>query len=320
MNKYRNTEDLQDGLPIYFKKWWLDLVHGKGKWEYIIETNVDGFIIAILPYAIKYKSFLRVITMHADSNYGGPYIVKDTQRKIDSQISHENRIIENLVNKLPDVDFIYFQCLPGLLSHLAFLWKKFTINITYTYRLTLDVDETILFNQLKGSTRTDIKKCQHDALKIEISNDDGIAFIDFLNEAFIKKRKENPYNLKRLSMIIKESGKRNSSFILFCKNGLNEIVAGVFITFDQETAYYYAGTNNNSKYGSASLSFCIWQAILFAKNKGIKTFDFEGSDIKGIEHFFRSFGGDLVPIYRIFKAKNRLGRILAYLQNSILFG
>ena len=43
-------------------------------------------------------------------------------------------------------------------------------------------------------------------------------------------------------------------------------------------------------------------AIQAAQERGLKTFDFEGSSIPPIERFFRGFGGQLTPYFSIHKA------------------
>jgi hypothetical protein len=45
----------------------------------------------------------------------------------------------------------------------------------------------------------------------------------------------------------------------------------------------------------------MWSAIKVAKSKGVKTFDFEGSMIPGVEKFFRGFGGELTTYFAIQK-------------------
>jgi hypothetical protein len=319
MNKFRDVNDIQDYLPIYFKAWWLDLVFGRARWEYIIEKDVDGYITAILPYSIKRKFSLRLITMNSETHYSGPFIIKDKDRKNDSLVSYENKVIESVLNKLPSVDFVYFQCLPNINSYLSFLWSNYTINISYTYKLDLILGKYDLMNEMKGSVRTDIKKCINDGLKVDFC-DNVQDFMVFLKESFENNKKELPYNLMNLNRIVERSLLNNSSFIRVCKNKNDEIVAAAFVIFDHEVAYYFAGTNNVTKYGSAALSYCIWESIQYAKSIGKKSFDFEGSDIKGIEHYFRNFGGALVPIFRVFKARNKFMRLLAYIQNPKLFG
>ncbi|HMR87669.1 MAG TPA: hypothetical protein PKD51_05925 [Saprospiraceae bacterium] len=319
MNRFRDINDIQDYLPIYFKAWWLDLVFGRARWEYIIEKDVDGYITAILPYSIKRKFTFRVITMNSETHYSGPFIIKDKDRKNDSLVSYENKVIESVLNKLPSVDFVYFQCLPNTNSYLSFLWSNYTINISYTYKLDLILGKDVLLNEMKGSVRTDIKKCIIDGLNVGFCND-AQDFMVFLKESFDNNKKDLPYNLMNLNSIVETSLLNNSSFIRVCKNKNDEIVAAAFVIFDHDVAYYFAGTNNVIKYGSAALSYCLWESIQYAKSIGKKSFDFEGSDIKGIEHYFRNFGGTLVPIYRVFKARNKFMRLLAYIQNPKLFG
>lgn len=319
MNNFRNIDDIQHVLPIYFRVWWLDMVYGKGMWQYITETDADGFIAGILPYSIKQKLFFRLITMSPETSYGGPYLIKNKERKTNSQISYENNVLESILKKIPNVDFVYFQCNSNLISYLPFLWQKYVINISYTYRIDLCSDIEVIQNQMKGSTRTDIKRCQNEDLITQQSKDVP-SFIEFLKSSFTEKSKGIPYKLEQLAKIITETINQECGFILYCKNREYEIVAGIFVMFDKDTAYYYAGTNYVSKFGSAALSFCIWESIKLVKSKGIKYFDFEGSDIRGIEHYFRNFGGDLLPIYRVHKSKNTMIRLLAYFQNKKLFG
>ncbi|MBK6498431.1 MAG: GNAT family N-acetyltransferase [Saprospiraceae bacterium] len=281
----------------------------QGMWQYITETDADGFIVGILPYSIKRKLFFKLITMSPETSYGGPFIIKSKERKTNSQISFENNILESIIKKVPKVDFVYFQCKPDLLSYLPFLWQKYIINISYTYRIDLRLDIQLIHSQMKGSTRTDIKRCQNEDLITQQSKDVP-SFIEFLKSSFTEKSKGIPYKLEQIAKIITETINQECGFILYCKNRENEIVAGIFVMFDKDTAYYYAGTNYVSKFGSAALSFCIWESIKLVKSKGIKYFDFEGSDIRGIEHYFRNFGGDLLPIYRVHKSKKHHDKVV----------
>jgi len=54
----------------------------------------------------------------------------------------------------------------------------------------------------------------------------------------------------------------------------------------------------------------MWQSILLAREKGLKTFDFEGSMIPEVEKYFREFGGTLIPYYVAYKAPTALKLIL----------
>jgi hypothetical protein len=59
---------------------------------------------------------------------------------------------------------------------------------------------------------------------------------------------------------------------------------------------------------SSAGSLCMWAAIENAATVAAN-FDFEGSMIEPIEHFFRSFGAVQQPYHRVSRANSRLIRV-----------
>jgi hypothetical protein len=66
--------------------------------------------------------------------------------------------------------------------------------------------------------------------------------------------------------------------------------------------------DGNKHHGAGALA--LWHAIQHAKSLNLKRFDFEGSMIKPIEKYFRGFGGELAPYFRISRANFGLEVIL----------
>jgi lipid II:glycine glycyltransferase (peptidoglycan interpeptide bridge formation enzyme) len=66
--------------------------------------------------------------------------------------------------------------------------------------------------------------------------------------------------------------------------------------------YYLFGGMDEAYGDSGAKSLLFWKAINMASEKNL-TFNFEGSMIPGVERFFRSFGGELTPVYYIYKRK-----------------
>ena len=74
-------------------------------------------------------------------------------------------------------------------------------------------------------------------------------------------------------------------------------MASLFLVWDEKHAYYIGGgINENSK---GLMSYLLWDAIKFSKEKDLSVFDFEGSDVPSIEQYFRQFGGEITPVYYI---------------------
>jgi lipid II:glycine glycyltransferase (peptidoglycan interpeptide bridge formation enzyme) len=94
-------------------------------------------------------------------------------------------------------------------------------------------------------------------------------------------------------------------------------IACTFCVYDKNTAYYLIGgyDNKNKHHGAGALS--MWEAIKFAKKTGLKNYDFEGSMEQQIERYFRGFGGQITPYYRINKAKLPLEILLKFYKREL---
>ena len=80
-------------------------------------------------------------------------------------------------------------------------------------------------------------------------------------------------------------------------------MASLFLVWDEKQAYYVGGGINENSRGL--MSYLVWDAIKFSKEKGLNVFDFEGSDVPSIEQYFRKFGGVIIPVYTIERRRIR---------------
>lgn len=93
------------------------------------------------------------------------------------------------------------------------------------------------------------------------------------------------------------------------------IIGGVFIVWDSKRAYYLLGgyDHQNSHHGATALA--MWRAIQYTSNElELSEFDFKGSMIKSVKKFFRQFGGELTPCYRVTKYSG-LVKLFYFLRN-----
>ena len=74
--------------------------------------NFDAFDLSHLQSAIK---------DYSDSEAQKDKMIDSIVRSSQRQKSQLYKVIESILNKLPSVDFVYFQCLPNINSYLSFL-------------------------------------------------------------------------------------------------------------------------------------------------------------------------------------------------------
>jgi hypothetical protein len=74
--------------------------------------------------------------------------------------------------------------------------------------------------------------------------------------------------------------------------------AGVYLVWDEGSAYYLMGGGDPEVRGSGATSLCLWHAIRFASTV-TASFDFEGSMIEPVERLFRAFGAEQTPYFAV---------------------
>jgi lipid II:glycine glycyltransferase (peptidoglycan interpeptide bridge formation enzyme) len=97
----------------------------------------------------------------------------------------------------------------------------------------------------------------------------------------------------------------------------NQLLGVVFCIFDQHSCYYLLGGVDKSAGISGVNNLLVQKSIEKAQQLGCKIFDFEGSMLKGVEKFFRSFGPRLVPYYTVNKAKLPIEILLKFKKREL---
>ena len=178
---------------------------------------------------------------------------------------------------------------------------------TLVLDLTQDLD-VIWSNMGKKSCRYEIRRATRDGVKVQISTD----FAGFckLNKSFRK--------MKGLADSVDLSYIERYGTLLTANIG-SELVAGQVYLEDKDNIRWLLGASKRLEVGDSErvLVGCanralIWEAIQYAKCKGIREFDFGGyhsgdnPDLKAINFFKQTFGGVLVTHYIYQKDYSRL--------------
>ena len=87
-----------------------------------------------------------------------------------------------------------------------------------------------------------------------------------------------------------------------------------YFIWDNHSVYYLMGGSNPSLRNSGAASLLMWEGIIFAI-KNNKQFNFEGSMHEHIERFFRAFGAEQTPYYKISKINSPLIKLKNFIFN-----
>ena len=299
-----------DKLPLFLCPYWLNVVCGD-QWNVAISYAKDGSIMGVLPYA-EPKGILRISKMPKQTQFLGPWIVYPPANpkkglEVKNSISMENKVMLDLIKKLPKYSFFRQKFSYRITNWLSFYWENFEQTTHYTYHLSLDQDEQKIFDGFRSNIRGDIRKAKKNVI---VGSDLSLkAFYEVNKKTFSRQSLSIPYCESFVKDIDVEMVDRDQRKIFYAKDSDGNIHSAIYIVWDKDTCYYLWGGGDPTYRSSGATSLLLWEAIKFSKEKGLKIFDFEGSMIQPVERFVRSFGAAQTPYFVITK-KSRLMKLL----------
>ncbi len=211
----------------------------------------------------------------------------------------------------------------GLIEKLGangFVEENWSLQSTKTITIDLTSAEEDLLAKMEKDTRYSIRKSEREGVKVEKAND---------FEAFLKLHQETARRQKfwvssgDSKALWKALPDENKALLLANKDG--KVLAGAFLIFFEEVAYYYEAGSSSYRRDLLAPYLVVWEAMKVAKKKGCKKFDFEGiedsripatKDWGGFTHFKKGFGGKEVTYLGSFiKIYNPVVKLIFLLNN-----
>jgi len=225
-------------------------------------------------------------------------------------------------------DILKFHYCKNKINAKGFTCQK---DLTSVIDLTQDLD-TIWRNMDKKSTRYRIKRAQREGIKIRI-NEGYDQFFQIYRSFIQKKGIKSLFDVFGVGSATLETMKKYGT--LFVAEYDGEILVGTIYLEDNSNMEAWIGASKRLEADRAKVSIISnasrlidWEAIKYAKGKGIKEYDLGGlwpkeeaetdRTKKGINSFKLSFGGEIVTRYsyqKIYSKSYNLAYTLYNLKN-----
>ncbi len=238
--------------------------------------------------------------------------------------SKNNSSINNFSKEVMNEVCNFFTKLKSALTVLAFpsniidfqpfIWEKYKVIPNYTYRINLEKSIEDIKSNFDSKNRNVINK----AIKEEVVVSENSLTKEELFEFFMNSLNTTDANIyeTELKNIFTKFSDDTNSFSVTARKG-TELLGNVFCVYDKNTCYYLLGGVNKKSGVQGVNNLLVQRSIEKAKELGCKTFDFEGSMLKGVEKFFRSFGPELVPYFTVNKASLPLEILLKFKKREL---
>jgi hypothetical protein len=302
-----------ESVPIFSQPWWLDAVCGPNNWDVLLFEK-GGTLWASMPYYIKKKFGFTIIGMPLLTQTLGPYIKYPAGQKYEAKLSWEQEVMEYFIDKLPSFSVFSVNFHKSITNWLPFYWSGFHQTTRYSYVIPKGMSFDEVLKNCSNDTKRRLLRLNELGIKPYESFDVGNLY-RLASLTFKRKTMEIPYSYDFFYNLARACMQNDACKIYFVDDTDGNKVAGGLFVYDKNTVYYLVGGIDPEKKNLGAMNLVMFEGIKFALETG-REFDFEGSMVKEIEKYFRSFGAIQVPYFRVYKYKTLVIRLYMCLKEK----
>ena len=290
------------------------------KWNDFVNYSPQGSVFSLSSYlnalGVEYKILCAVSKKNSEiyagivlaknqiNTYSNPMLDKylgvlfKEDVSSQKQMSRQYKAMELLADELKKYKTFDYYFHPAFKNWIPFYWQGFSQQTRYTYRINLNNSMETIVKNFHGNLRNHIKN----ALNHEVDIRQGVEFEQFyeiINKTFLRQGSKAPFSQKKIERFISNLSKKNRICTFGAYTNNNELISACGIVFDNKTAYLILNGIDIERNIRGTNALLILETIKYAKKQKLEIFDFEGSMLDGVEQFYRHFGAELTPYYRI---------------------
>lgn len=311
---HEGYDDLVGDSPqgsVFATSWWLDAV-AEGRWR-ANTIEDDGDVTAAWPTVVRATRWGEVHEGAPLTPFLGP-LFRPQESELKRRAEEVKRL-DQLVESLRRPAHVEARCNPAFDYWTPLAWHGFKQTTHYTWRLPWLDDLDHVLRSARENVRREIRKAEKRGITVE--EDSLEAFQDVhLETVSYQEIGSAEASRRTLRAIEAAAAPREARVILLARDGDGRAHAGGYFVRDNRWVYYLVGASDPSLRTSGAASLVLWRGIEHAAEHGLG-FDFEGSMVRGVERFFRAFGGEPTPYSIVRSTPSRALRVGRPLKRAI---
>jgi hypothetical protein len=303
---YPEWDDLIDKSPhgtIFHYSWWLQTT--STNFSILVIRNERGAIVAGMPITRERRPGLRLLCCPSLTPYLGPVFdlssIDNTCDRLHFMRSNGELLARN-IKSFDSVRYVAGASAPDL---QGFLWAGFRVHLAYTFRFP----STYTLEQLTaGMTHTLQQKLTNALrLKLHVVRDQNLEELVSLNRMTFEKQGLKPVcSPDFLKRLWNAAYSQERAHLYVARTPDDKPVAALLTVYDNRTTYQIVSGVNPEFRDDLGAYLVLWNALQDTLLAG-RSFDFEGSSLRGVECFYRSWGAMAVPIWKLEKSESWRG-------------
>ncbi len=311
---YSEWDDLVDRSPhgtVFHYSWWLQTT--AADFSILVIRNERGSIVAGMPIPWERRTGLRLLRSPKLTPYLGPVFDLSSAETLCDRLHFMRSNGELLARNIKPFDSLRYVAGASAPDLQGFLWAGYRVLLAYTFRFpaTRTLDDITA-----GMTRTHLQKLtKASRLKLTVVRNDGIEDLIFLNRKTFEKQGLKPvYSEDLLRRLWNRASAQGRAHLYVARTIDNKPAAALLTVHDHRTTYQIVSGVNPELREVPGAYLVLWNALQDTLTAG-RDFDFEGSGLRGVECFYRRWGAETFPIWRLEKTGSWRGGLFQTLVN-----
>ena len=295
---------------VFHYSWWLEATGREfkilGCWD------KDGRLIGGIPLPFKRRAGFTLYHSPSLTPYLGPIFDLTAADNTIERLSVMRCCGEQLARAIEGFDSLSYMAGAAAPDLQGFLWAGFRADLTYTFRIEAGTTIDNAFQQIARTHRQKVKK---DAQYVVETGDDVSALAMLSNQTFERQGIARPFTENYLRNLWREASKRGRGIVYTARDLNGQPGAALLVVNDDRTSYQIVSGVDMTLRNSPAGALLTWRAICDALNSG-RIFDFEGSRIRGVEEYYRRWGGQAHPVWQLKKTGTLRASLAKFVFNS----
>ena len=301
----------EESVNLFMQSWWLSAVCAGKEWDVLLSFDADGNIRAAMPYLFRKRLWFRYVIMPQETQLAGVWLRPDIST--DSNLIRQ--IAEEFVGKLKEMKLAYYcqnfllnSPMPEVLAEM-----KFRMRERYTYRIDDLSDLDAVINSFSKNKKRQLQKALALHLDTDMTDEE---FYRFHTDCLAARNRKITYTREFFLVLYRKALLHSQGKILAIRDNEGNTQAAAFVVWDKEQLYYLIPAIDTRYKDSGAGALLALEAIKLAQ-KVSKSFDFEGSMIRGVANHYRQFGTTRHSYYQLVRYYNPLFAVPSFFYHLI---
>jgi hypothetical protein len=280
---------------VFAERWWLDAATGSpGAWApNLLLDEGTGEALAAWPLPFRETGRGRVGHGLPYTPWLGPQLPEVDGGPLVARLNADVTLLEQLAEQLSDWAHVEAACMPELDYWVPLSWHGYEQTTRSTWRLDSSLALDDVRAGLRRSPRRNLKVAAKEGLEVVPGTVEDL--LAACEATYAIQDIEGVPARPVLERVARAAVQRERGEVLAVRTASGELASAGLCVWDDRLTYNLANGRIASVGASNAPTTLLFASIERALERGTG-FDFEGSMLRPVEHFFRSFGGTPRPV------------------------